>query len=56
MYSVAVKEVNSIALATVQDRFFEYLDVSTATLKAYRAGVKHFITFTQLNGVRAHSH
>ena len=53
MYSVTVKAENSLALSTVQDKFFEYLDVSTATLKAYRAGVRHFITFTQLNSVKA---
>lgn len=50
MYSVTVKAENGLTLATVQDKFFEYLDVSTATLKAYRAGVKQFIAFTQLNG------
>ena len=31
MYSVTVKQESSIALTTVQDNFFEYLDVSMAT-------------------------
>ena len=49
MTSVAVRQKDSITLSIVQDKFFEYLDVSRATLKAYRAGVKQFIIFTQRN-------
>ena len=60
MNSIAVNEVNEVKTnevkqcsifngVEVQNRFFSYLDVSAITLKAYRTGVKQFISYMQLN-------
>lgn len=45
-----ISQCNSVLSSTVINSFCEYLDVSAVTLKAYRAGIRQFIAFTQLNG------
>ena len=53
---VTVKQLNivsqqkSVLSSAVLNSFYSYLDVSKATLTAYRTGIRQFIKFIQLNG------
>ncbi len=55
MNNIVVNEVKQCSIfnaVEVQNRFFSYLDVSAITLKAYRTGIKQFISFMQTSNER----
>lgn len=43
--SKELAQCNSVISSTVIERFSSFLDVSSVTLRAYRSGIKQFITF-----------
>ena len=52
MDSVVAVEHSEIMNVTVIDRFAEFLDVSAITLRAYRSGIKQFMTYLNSQNVR----
>ena len=46
-----IAPLSSVISSTVITRFTEFLDISEITLKAYRSGIKQFITFLTLQNI-----